>query len=265
MNKWFFSLIPLFFLLLISSFDAYALTNLENKDIIAESSNGFNNYFLVIEFGDYEFTKKGKPIPQVNSAFLDINGHVIDLDNLRPKIMGNSFVVRSDDVLIYAQGKGNDQYQINLYILDGTGLNRITLMTNDVSEEKMSIIKDEEILPDMSVIIKHNDRTFWQQNYVIEIKVIDKNQNTTPAFHESLGAIENADVTVVLTDEENLELTNLTGKTNDSGYWMHEFFIEQNLVHGGKYFVEVTTSYLGITNIQTLETFIVAEVPEDKD
>lgn len=117
----------------------------------------------------------------------------------------------------------------------------------------------------MVVLVQQDFKTFWNNNYDIEIKVFDKAINPNPQFFQSLGAIDQATVDVTLKDIEGNELTHLKGLTNSKGFWKGDYFVNQNLVSGGEYFVEVSVTYLESNNLQKFETFIVADTSNSKN
>ena len=217
---------------------------------------------MTLEFGDYTFDRKGNPVPTIKSAFLDISDSAVELENLRAKIMGGSFVMRSDDVVIYARGLGDGQYRINTYILDGTGFNKISLDTvNDPTDEKLTTVNNESQSPELIVLTQQAERTYWKENYDISVRVYDAGLNETPEFHESFGSVEGADVSVIVMNEESEEtLTELKGKTDSKGIWTGSHKIVENLTIGGKYLVDVTVSYMGTEKNDSLEMFVIADV-----
>ena len=58
--------------------------------------------------------------------------------------------------------------------------------------------------------------------------------------------------------------TQLTGQTNSKGFWNGSFFVDQNLIPGGKHIVEVDDTYLDSNNFQKFETFVVSDTRSSK-
>ena len=69
---------------------------------------------------------------------------------------------------------------------------------------------------------------------------------------------------VTLKNIEGEELVQISGQTNSKGYWDGDFFVTQNLVSGGVYFVKVSVSYLESNNFQEFETIIVSDTGNSK-
>ena len=247
-------LLPLFLLVLVPH-SVFGVVDIENKNIIAESKDG--EIILSLEFGENQYSRFDKIIPTLQSGLLVIGDSIVEIENARTKIMGNSFVVHSENILIYAKGLGNGDYLINSYLLGSNQLNAIRLVTvptQDVTTE----IEDNSLPIEMIVLVQQDIRTFWNETYDIAIKVFDKAINSNPQFYQSLGAINLAEIDITLKNTDGEELTKLTGQTNSKGFWDGDYFVHQNLISGGKYIVEVNVTYLDSNNFQKFETFIVS-------
>ena len=240
----------------------FGVADLENKDIVAESEDG--EIILSLEFGESLISRFDRIIPTLQSGLLVVGDSIIEIEDARTKIMGNSFVVHSKNILIYAKGLGNENYLVNSYLLGSNQLNPIRLVTVP-SKDITPLLEDNSTLLELIVLVQQDIRTFWNDTYDIEIKVFDKAINPNPQFYQSLGAINQAEVKVTLKDVDGIELTQFSGQTNSKGFWDGDYFVLQNLVSGGEYFVEVNVSYLESTNFQSFETFIISDIKDTKD
>ncbi len=253
-------LFSLFLVFLVPS-SAFGFADIENKEIVAESHD--KDVVLSLEFGENQISRFDRIIPSFKTGWLAVGESIIEINNARTKIMGNSFVVHSENILIYAKGLGDKNYLINTYLLGDNHLDPIkltTVLNHDVNNE----IKDKSLKPNMIVLVQQDIKTFWNDTYDIEIKVFDKLINSRPQFYQSLGAINKAEIDVTLKDSTGKELTKLTGQTNSKGFWNGDFFVPQNLIRGGTYIVEVTVTYLDSINFQKLETFIISDTKDGK-
>ncbi|MEJ2260083.1 MAG: hypothetical protein P8X83_00260 [Nitrosopumilaceae archaeon] len=249
----------LFFLILIPN-SVFGIADIENNQIIAESKEG--DIVLSLEFGENQLSKFGKLIPTLQKGVLLFGDSIVEIENARTKLMGNSFVVHSENILIYAQGLGNDQYRINSYLVGNHQLDPIKL--ESIPNQEIKIMEQENLKSLETIVLVQQDiRTFWNDVYDIEIKVFDKTINPNPKVYESRGAIEGADIKVNLKNIDGKEISQLTGKTNSKGFWEGDYFVLQNLVSGGTYTVEVNVSYLDSNNFQQLETIIVSDTSPD--
>ena len=239
----------------------FGVADLENKNIVAESEDG--EIILSLEFGESLISRFDRIIPTLQSGLLVIGNSIMEIENARIKVMGESFVVHSENILIYAKGIGNEHYLINSYLLGGNQLDPIkleTVTTQDVTTE----IKDDTKPIEMIVLVQQNFRTFWNENYNIAIKVFDKDINPNPQFYQSFGAINQAEIEVTFKNLNGEKITELTGQTNSKGFWNGSVFVNQNLAAGGKYIVEVDVTYLNSNNFQKFETFVVADTKSSK-
>ena len=254
-------LLSLFLLVLVPS-SVFGIPDIENKDIIAESKDG--DIVLSLEFGENLISRFDRIIPTLQSGLLVVGDSIVEIENAKTKIMGNSFVIHSENILIYAQGIGDENYLINSYLLGNNQLNPIKLAT--VSTQSVSPDVEDDSKPlEIIVLIQQDLKTYWNDNYDIEIKVFDKAINSNPQFYQSLGAINQAMIDVTLKDLDGEKLTQLTGETNSKGFWNGDFFVSQNLVPGGTYIVEVNVKYLDSNNFQKFETFVVANSASPQD
>jgi hypothetical protein len=254
--------IPLLFLLVLVPNSVFGVADIENKDIIAESKDG--EIILSLEFGENLISRFDRIIPTLQSGLLVVGDSIVEIENARTKIMGNSFVVHSENILIYAKGLGNEQYLINSYLLGSNELNPIRLLTVP-SQDVSTVIEDDSIPLEMIVLVRQDIRTFWNDVYDIEVKVFDKDVNPNPQFYQSLGAVNQAEIDVTLKNLDGEKSTKLTGQTNSKGFWNGSFFVDQNLIPGGTYIVEVDVTYLNSNNFQKFETFVVSDTRSSKD
>ncbi|NIM25794.1 MAG: hypothetical protein GTN35_05605 [Nitrososphaeria archaeon] len=234
----------------------FAVADIENQTVVAQSKGG--EIILSLEFGENQISRFNKMIPTFQSGSLIVGDSIIEIVDARAKFMGNSFVVHSDDILIYAKSMGEQGFQINSYLLGGNQLDAIKLTSVSMDEEEIIAENDSQKIETI-VLVQQDIRTFWNDNYDIEIKVFDKAINPKPQFYQSFGAIENANIQVTLKDLEGNQLTQFTGQTNSRGFWEGDYFVLQNLVVGGTYLVEVNVDYLDSNNFQQLETLIVSD------
>jgi hypothetical protein len=253
-------LLPLFLLVLVPH-SVFGVVDIENKSIIAESKDG--EIVLSLEFGENQYTRFDKIIPTLKSGLLVIGDSIVEIENARTKIMGNSFVVHSENILIYAKGIENEFYLINSYLLGNNQLKPIRLVTVPI-QEVTTEIKNTSLPIEMIVLVQQDIKTFWNDTYDIEIKVFDKAINSNPRFYQSLGAINQAEIDVTLKNIDGEELIQLTGQTNSKGFWNGDYFVFQNLISGGTYIVEVNVTYLESNNYQKFETFIISDTRDAK-
>lgn len=242
-------------LLVLVPSSVFAVPDIENQTVVAQSKGG--EIILSLEFGDNQISRFNKLIPTFQSGSLIVGDSIIEILDARAKFMGNSFVIHSDNILIYARSFGDQGFQINSYLLGGNQLEAIKLTS--ISIEPESIIEETTQKIETIVLVQQDIRTFWNDNYDIEIKVFDKAINPKPQFYQSFGAIENANIQVTLKDLEGNQLTQFTGQTNSRGFWEGDYFVLQNLVAGGTYVVEVNVDYLDSNNFQQFETIIVSD------
>ena len=244
------------FSLFFAPVSVFGIADIEDKTIVADSED--SDIVLTLEFGQNKYTKFERVVPVLESGLLAIGDSILEIIEPRTKIMGNSFVIHSENILIYAKGLEDGNFLINSYLIGGTQFEPIKLVS--ISQEVPNeVIKEKSISPEMVVLVRQDIRTFWNETYDLEIKVFDKTINPKPQFHQSLGAINQADINVILKNKLDEELTQFSGKSDSRGYWEGNYFVRQNIVPGGKYIVEVNVNYLDSINFQKLETFFVAD------
>lgn len=252
---------PLLFLIVLVPNSVFGVADIENKDIIAESKDG--EIVLSLKFGENQYSRFDRIIPTLQSGLLVLGDSIMEIQDARTKIMGNSFVVHSENILIYANGIGNEHYLINSYLLGSNQLDPIRLETVPTLEDTTGIKEDTKPI-EMIVLVRQNFKTFWKENYNIAIKVFDKDINQNPQFHQSFGAVNQAEIVVTLKELNGERSVKLSGQTNSKGFWNGSLFVDQNLIPGGKYIVEVDVTYLDSNNFQKFETFVVSDTRSSK-
>ena len=253
--------LPFLFLIVLVPNSVFGIADIENKDIIAESKDG--EIVLSLKFGENQYSRFDRIIPTLQSGLLVLGDSIMEIQDARTKIMGNSFVVHSENILIYAKGLGNGDYLINSYLLGSNQLDPIRLETVPTLEDTTGIKEDTKPI-EMIVLVQQNFKTFWKENYNIAIKVFDKDINQNPQFHQSFGAVNQAEIDVTLKELNGERSVKLSGQTNSKGFWNGSLFVNQNLIPGGKYIVEVDVTYLDSNNFQKFETFVVSDTRSSK-
>jgi len=253
--------LPFLFLIVLVPNSVFGVADIENKDIIAESKDG--EIVLSLKFGENQYSRFDRIIPTLQSGLLVLGDIIMEIQDARTKIMGNSFVVHSENILIYANGIGNEHYLINSYLLGSNQLDPIRLETIPTLEDANGIKEDTKPI-EMIVLVRQNFKTFWKENYNIAIKVFDKDINQNPQFHQSFGAVNQAEIVVTLKELNGERSVKLTGQTNSKGFWNGSLFVNQNIIPGGKYIVEVDVTYLDSNNFQKFETFVVSDTRSSK-
>ncbi len=253
--------LPFLFLIVLVPNSVFGIADIENKDIIAESKDG--EIVLSLKFGENQYSRFDRIIPTLQSGLLVLGDSIMEIQDARTKIMGNSFVVHSENILIYAKGIGNEHYLINSYFLGSNQLDPIRLETVPTLEDTTGIKEDTKPI-EMIVLVRQNFKTFWKENYNIAIKVFDKDINQNPQFHQSFGAVNQAEIDVTLKELNGERSVKLSGQTNSKGFWNGSLFVNQNLIPGGKYIVEVDVTYLDSNNFQKFETFVVSDTRSSK-
>ncbi len=243
-------------LLIFVPISVFGIADIENKTIVADSED--SHIVLTLEFGENQHSKFDRVIPNLQSGLLVIGDSIMEIKEPRTKIMGNSFVVHSENILIYAKGLEDRSFLINSYWIGGNQLEAIKLVSIS-PEDEQGEFNDKPIPTEMIVLVRQDIRTFWNDTYDLEIKVFDKAINPKPQFYQSLGAIDQADIKIILKNNLGEELTQFSGKTDSRGYWEGNYFVQQNSVPGGTYTVEVNVDYLISNNYQKLDTVFVSD------
>ena len=247
--------LALLFPLILISFTLNAFADFENKDFMAKSENG--EVFLSLQFGENQYSTFDRPIPFLKSGSLVLGDRIIEINNASVKIMGDSFVVHSDKILIYAKGTNFGEYLINCYVIGGHKLEPIKLIS--FQQEIQKEIEENHANIELIVLVQQDIRTFWNDTYDLAVKVFDKSINPKPQFYQSLGAIDQAKVSMVIKNSEGLEIKRFVGETNSKGFLELSYFVPQNIIPRGSYNVELSVDYKGVKNFQSFETFIVGD------
>ena len=93
-------------------------------------------------------------------------------------------------------------------------------------EEK--IIQEEEIVEknqDISIVVKYTQKIYENNFARIDVKIYDTEQNKLNDFNQNYGLVPNANIKILVTDDENQEFYSVDGITNDNGLLEIEFFV----------------------------------------
>lgn len=246
----------LFAIIVLIPISNSVFAELENKQIIAKSSD--EEIILSLQFGENQHSRFEKTIPTLQSGSIVLGDRIMEINNAKVRIMGNSFVVHSDEFLIYAKGDGSEKYSMNCYLIGGNKLEPLKLNSIQQTIETAKL-NEKPSNVELIVLVQQDTRTFWNDTYDLEVKVFDKSINSNPKFYQSLGAIDQSVINVKIKNTEGIELKHFSGKTNSKGFWDMSYFVPQNIVPGGTYIVEVNVDYLDSNNFQYFETFFVAD------
>ena len=139
-------------------------------------------------------------------------------------------------------------------------LKKISTFSEHIVEEELlpePIIEEIESQDtDLTVIVKQPHRTYWEEEYVLTARVYDAEENTRNDFNQNWGYLQGVQVSVTITDERGKILTSFRGETNEKGYFVGKYLVEEEIVRTGKYFVDLEAN-LGTSVItQSFITFI---------
>ena len=96
----------------------FAVADIENQTVVAQSKGG--EIILSLEFGENQIFRFNKMIPTFQSGSLIVGDSIIEILDARVKFMGNSFVVHSDNILIYARSMGEKDFKSIVIFLEET-------------------------------------------------------------------------------------------------------------------------------------------------
>ena len=251
-------LAPLLVLFLIPQ--AFA-TSLENTELNAKSAV----ITLDIKFGQDEvnlgfFSDIEKA--QLESIYLSFYGDEIILSEPETKVVNNHFRISSIPEGIMMFGHKNierDNYNINIYFPSSNGLEKFSVSTiiklpeDKVVESEPVIIK--EYVPKLEMTYSNDFRTYWNDNFNMDVQVFDTNINKEPRAYEFEGRVNDVNITAIISLGDEL-ITTLKGVTQN-GQWNGEHYFNQRSIPG-KYTIDILASLGNQTISKTSSMFVIA-------
>jgi len=259
---------PLLLLFLIPQ--AFAYNSLQDIIMTAENESLKVNLY----FGEDTFKEKRNEIqfePTLNSANIDFYGDKITLDNARLKVYaeGKAFSIADipQGIIMYGHyNKELDNYKINIYFATNEGFVKQTATTASKLPDEKTIEKQphktkEQYIPDLTIVTEHDFRTYWKDNFDIEIMAYDKNNNARPDLSPFQGTLDGVNVNVVLSLDDE-QVATMSGIT-ENGQWKGSHYFVDNLSKPGEYVIDVIASYLGKTVSETSSMFVIGTVSDN--
>jgi len=117
--------------------------------------------------------------------------------------------------------------------------------------------------PDLDVVIQHDVRTYWKENFDFQIIAFDTNK--TPkmidkdTFH---GRLDGANVTATIFMDANI-IQSYGGITR-SGEFTDSHYFEENISAPGEYSLDVAVDYLDQTVSESVPFFVIGTVQDNK-
>jgi len=87
---------------------------------------------------------------------------------------------------------------------------------------------DTEKKEDIVILVQYTQRVYSENFAKLEIKVFDSQQNKLNNFYQNYGYVLNADIEIIVMDENNQEFYSSSGVTNSKGYYETEFWLPEN-------------------------------------
>jgi len=266
-------LVFMIFALTIVITPAFAEIDLSNKKIVSLDGK------LLLEFGENIQTfKRGYliEIPQLAYGVLKLTDKTVFLEGEYTNILGNSFSVRLDDGKIYAKNNLDGTFTVKVLKVNDNGFQKQTfssIIQPIVIIESPEIIEptvktdnlstkpiDDIYRPDLIMTSSHDFRTYWKENFNIDVQAYDGNKNSNPELNPFQGRLDNVDVSVLLSLND-VKVATLSGVTQ-YGEWQGEYFFAENTSEPGEYVVDVILSYLGKTVSKSSTMFVIASTSD---
>jgi len=240
-----------------------ATINLENMSFLSDDGN------VVIDFGKNiieQKTSKIKITPTLDLGIVQTTNHdfLLDFsDDVFVKVYGNSFVIKSleePSLFIYARNVGDNDYVVNVYTVDN-GFQKQTFTGTLEQRNSNELLESEtnETLPEMNLLVKHTERLYWKESYLITVRVFDAELNRSNVFDQKWGYITGIDILVEIFNGDDELLQSLSGQTGNTGYYEAQSFIIDKLNPRGVYTVNVTADNGQVELTKTLPLHILGQ------
>jgi len=259
-----FALIPLILLIGIIP-NSNATINLENMSFLSDDGN------IIIDFGKNiieQKTSKTKVTPTLDLGIVQTTNHdfLLDFsDDVFVKVYGNSFVIKSFEepsLFIYARNVGDNDYVVKVYTVDNGFQKQTFTGTLEPTPENLNELlesKTSETLPEMNLLVKHTERLYWKEAYLITVRVFDAELNRSNEFDQKWGYLTGIDVLLEIFNSQDELLQTLSGQTGITGYYEAQSFVPDNSNPRGVYTVNVTAYNGQVELTKTLPLHILGQ------
>lgn len=259
--------LPLLLIFLVPQ--AFATNSLEDEHLFAQSAT----LSLDLQFGQDDI-KYGMSKNFVTNTLEDITLKLYDdeipLSDAEVKVSpsGEHFRIFSvtDGIIIYGHyNEDLKNYKINIYFTGQNGMVKHTVNTaaelqDDKVIEKQAEEPKAKYIPDLIITTDHDFKTYWNDNFDIEVRSYDKRSNANPELNPFDGKINDANVTAIISIDGDTVAT-LSG-TTQNGQWKGQHYFIENISSPGEYIVDVIVSNLGKTASYTSSMFVIGTVSD---
>jgi len=242
-----------------------AAINLENMSFLSDDGN------IVINFGENIIEQRTSRInitPTLDLGIVQTTNHdfLLDFsDDVSVNVFGNSFVIKSFEepyLFIYARNVGDNDYVVRVFTVDN-GFQRQTFTgTLEPTRENLNELLESETsetLPEMNLLVKHTDRLFWRDSYLITVRVFDAELNRSNDFSQNWGFIPGIDILVEIFNGQDELLQTISGQTGNTGFFESQSFVPDRLNPRGVYTVNVTADNGQVELTKTLPLHILGQ------
>ncbi len=245
----------------------FADNSLENENLFAESSF----ITLDIKFGE-DKVREGLSRTHITNTLDDVTmsfyGDSIVLSDPQVKVSdsGEHFRISSipEGVIIYGHYSDSlDNYKVSIYLVNNDELTKFTVNTDfQMPDDKVVEREPEEekaaYVPELIITSSHDFRTYWKETFNIDIQTFDANINPNPIYSDFNGRVDNAEVNVLLSLNDE-QVAALSGQT-ENGEWEGSYYFQENITPPGEYTVDIIVTYLDQTVSKTSSMFVIGSV-----
>jgi len=117
--------------------------------------------------------------------------------------------------------------------------------------------------PDLDVVIQHDFRTYWKENFDFQIIAFDTNKTPQMIDKDTFdGRLDGANVTATISMDANI-IQSYGGITR-SGEFADSHYFEENISAPGEYALDVAVDYLDQTVSESVPFFVIGTVQDNK-
>ncbi|TBR09827.1 MAG: hypothetical protein EPO62_04425 [Candidatus Nitrosotenuis sp.] len=243
------------------------------KQFDAKLENGKS---LHIKFGNEPVYGFYRHDPEITAGHI-LSSNGISLTGVPVRAYENSFVISmpSEGWYIWGTHAKNDNYSINLYEWAGEKFLKTEFNTSlhdnpQITTEQNNPPKQENATKqvasvsttpkkDLIMLVKQSLRNYWNDDYKVFVKVFDKKLNPNPDFDSFSGAVNDTDITVIISLPDGSEKKILSGKTQN-GFWQGTQYFAERQDSPGKHIVNVVAKDGNSVVSQNYDMFLFATV-----
>ena len=221
--------------------------------------------FLLIPLNQ-AFAQQFDPLEKLINSTILVDGRTLlfSHSDIEIRQFANSHIIKiqgqatTGEILIVFLKDNNANFHNVMVVSDGHFLKGSLIPKSSAIETKVEVETEEgttQYIPSLALTSSNNFRTYWNDNFNVNVQVFDTNINRDPKNYEFEGRVDDVDITVIISLHDEV-ITTLKGIT-ENGDWSGQHYFNQ-LSLPGKYTIDILATLGDQTISKPSSMFLIA-------